>query len=59
MAYRFYVQSDKYSPEYIIDRINVFLLGKRGYMKDISDEDFEKARESVMTKLAEKDKTLY
>ena len=52
------VQSPTRSCEYITHSINQFLLNMRVKVQNLSDEDFHTQRDSVLTKLQEKDLNL-
>jgi len=55
MGYRFLIQSAAHSAEYCIGCINKFLLDNRKVFQELSDTDFEQAREAINIDISEKD----
>ncbi|ORY34641.1 putative A-factor processing enzyme [Naematelia encephala] len=55
---RVYVQSEK-EPVYVETRVESFLDGMREYVEEMSDEDFENHKMSLIAKKEEKPKNLY
>jgi len=55
---RFVVQSPQKSCEYLIGAINKFLLEIREKFKNMTDDQFNTNRKSIITQVAEKDITL-
>ncbi|KPI35377.1 putative zinc protease [Cyphellophora attinorum] len=57
MGYRILIQSER-NPEYLETRCDAFLLKMRGYIEEMSQEDFEGHKRSLITKRLEKLKNL-
>jgi len=55
MGYRFLIQSAAHSAEYCIGCINKFIIGNKKVFQELSDADFEQAREAINTQISEKD----
>jgi len=55
----FLVQSDVQNPQYISERVNIFLNEMKQKVEDMSQEEYEKHLESIRVKKLEKDYTLY
>ncbi|CAO2840084.1 unnamed protein product [Amaranthus hypochondriacus] len=63
MTYRifgfcFSVQSSKYNPVYLQDRIDYFIDGLKDFLEGLDDESFESFKSGLVAKLLEKDPTL-
>lgn len=72
--FRVIVQSDKYTPSYLTERVEAWILSievsffffefcsffshSKDLLEKISEEDLSKNKESLIAKLLEKDKTL-
>lgn len=57
MSYRFIVQSER-TPIYVETRIEAFLEYLKGYLEEMSEEEFEKHRAALIAKKEEKPKNL-
>ena len=54
----FLVQSAQKSCEYLVNRINKFLMDRRTMVANMTEEDFKVQKNSVRTQIAEKDKNM-
>jgi len=55
----FLIQSPTKCSEYLVKATNKFLTEFKQKFDDISDEDFQQQKDSVHTKIAEKDNSLF
>lgn len=51
----FLVQSAQKSCEYLVNRINKFIMDRRKSVSEMTEEDFKVQKNSVRTQIAEKD----